>query len=104
METIRMASDVMLALNLVNGLALLFMQFAAYRQHHHHSFLLLSISTVTGLISLTILAVPLFLPEARNWYPVIVVIGTALYAVCATLCLWGVASLFRSYSAVRQGV
>ena len=104
METIRVTSDIMLVLNLANGLALLFLQVTAYRRHSHKSFLILALSTIVALLSLVLLAIPLFVPDARALYSAIFITGTALYFFYAVLGVWGVASLFRSYDALQQGV
>lgn len=104
METIRVTSDIMLVLNLANALALLYLQVTAYRRHRHKSFLLLTLSTIVALFSLVVLAIPLFTPDARAWYTAIFITGTALYFFYAILGVWGVASLFRSYDILRQGV
>jgi hypothetical protein len=94
----------MLVLNLANALALLFLQVTAYRRHRHKSFMLLTLSTIVALLSLVVLAIPLFAPDVRAWYAAIFITGTALYFFYAVLGVWGVASLFRSYDMLQQGV
>jgi hypothetical protein len=102
LETIRITGNIMLVLSLANALALLFLQATAYRRHRHQSFFLLTVSTVIALISNVVMALPLFVPAARSWYSSIFITGTILYFIYATLGIWGVASLFRSYGALRQ--
>jgi len=94
----------MLVFNLANALVLLYLQVTAYRHHRHKSFLLLTLSTIVALFSLAVLAVPLFIPDTRAWYAAIFITGTTLYFFYAVLGIWGVASLFRSYDILRQGV
>ena len=96
-------SYVMLAMNLANACVLLFLQVTAYRQHHHRSFLLLTLSTLTALLSLAVLLVPRFVSSAQEFYLSFFIASAAFYFVYAALGIWGVASLFRSYGALRQG-
>ena len=104
MNSIEIVSDIMLAISLVNAIAVLSMQVAAYRRHHHQSFLLLSWSTVLALLATGTMATPLFIPEAHAWIGSIFIISACLQFFYAVLGIWGVASLFRSYDALRQGV
>jgi hypothetical protein len=104
LNNIEIVSDIMLAVNLINAIVVLSMQVAAYRQHHHQSFLLLSWSTVLALLATATMATPMFVPEAQAWLVSIFVAGACLQFLYAVLGIWGVASLFRSYAALRQGV
>jgi len=101
--TLEIVSYIMQAMTWVNGLALLSLQFTAYRRHHHQSFLLLSVSTVVALIALVLLAIPSYVPELRSWYLTIYIASAVCYFVYAALGLWGTASLFRSYRILREG-
>jgi hypothetical protein len=96
-------SYVMLAMTLANACALLYLQVAAYRRHHHRSFLLLTFSTLTALLSLGVLVIPHLIPETRAWYLGIFITSATFYFIYAVLGVWGVASLFRSYGALQQG-
>jgi hypothetical protein len=88
---------------LANACALLYLQVVAYRRHHHQSFLLLTYSTLTALLSLGISLIPRFVPDARAWYLEFFIVSAVFYFIYAVLGVWGVASLFRSYGALRQG-
>jgi len=92
-----------IALTLANGFVLLCLQAAAYRRHHHQSFLLLTLSTITALVSVVVMLIPQFVPAARSSFLEISIAGAVLYAIYAVLGIWGVVSLFRSYGALRQG-
>jgi tellurite resistance protein TehA-like permease len=104
LNNIEIVSDVMLAINLINAVTVLSMQVAAYRRHHHQSFLLLSLSTVIALLATMTMATPLFIPSAFPLAASIFIAGACLQFCYAVLGIWGVASLFRSYDALRQGV
>jgi hypothetical protein len=102
-KTVEIASYFMLALSLANGCILLYLQVAAYKRHHHQSFMLLSISTFTALLSLGVLVIPRFVPSATSWYSSIIISSTVLYAAYSVFGVWGVVSPFRSYGTLRQG-
>jgi len=102
LNNIEIVGDVMLAINLINAIAVLFMQVAAYRRHHHQSFLLLSLSTVIALLATMTMAIPLFVPGARSWIVSIFIAGACLQFFYAVLGIWGVASLFRSYDVLHK--
>ena len=102
MDTIRIASYVMLSLNLANAAALLWLQVEAYREHHHKSFLLLTLSTITAIFSLAVSSAPLFFERLRADFAALLVAATILYALYVFLGIWGVASLFRSYRDLRN--
>jgi hypothetical protein len=102
-ESMEIVSYLMLAMSLANACALLYLQVVAYRRHHHQSFLLLTYSTLTALLSLGISLIPRFVPDARAWYLEFFIVSAVFYFIYAVLGVWGVASLFRSYGALRQG-
>jgi len=91
----------MLAVTLANGIALLFLQVRALRKHHHHSFRLLALATIVALLSFGVLFVPRLVPKVSDLSALIA--SALLYALYAVLGIWGTASLFRSYGALRQG-
>jgi hypothetical protein len=91
----------MLAVTLANGFALLFLQVRALHKHHHHSFRLLTLATIVALLSLGVLFVPRLVPKVSDLSALIA--STFLSALYAVLGIWGTASLFRSYGALRQG-
>lgn len=97
METIRITSYVFLALNVVYGSVLLVLQVAAYREHHHKSFFLLTLSTVMGFAALVFMNAPHFVAGLAPYFAPFFVGSAASFAVGACLGIWGVASLFRSY-------
>ena len=104
MNNIETVSDIMLGVNLINAVVVLSMQVAAYRRHRHQSFFLLSWSTVLAFLATATMATPMFVPAARAWIGSILITGACLQFFYAVLGIWGVASLFRSYAALRQGV
>jgi hypothetical protein len=91
----------MLFVTLANAVALLFLQVSALRKYHHRSFRLLALATVTALLSLGALLIPHLVPKVG--YLSVLIASTLLYLIYAVLGIWGTASLFRSYGALRQG-
>ena len=91
----------MLVVTLANAAALLFLQLSALRKYRHHSFRLLALATVTALLSFGVLIIPHFVPKVG--YLSALIASTLLYLLYAVLGIWGTASLFRSYGALRQG-
>ena len=92
----------MLMLTVVNGMTLLVFQIAAYREHHHKSFLLLTLSTIAAFSSLALASAPRFFEDLRTVTAALLVGATTLYAIYMFLGIWGVASLFKSYRALRN--
>ncbi|GLQ46327.1 hypothetical protein GCM10007862_13780 [Dyella lipolytica] len=102
-DAIHIASYLMLAATLCNAGALLWLQLHAYSKHHHKSFLILTLSTITALLSFFAVTIPAFLPAVRPWYTFIYLSSAVLYILYAALGIWGVSLLFRSYGALKQG-
>jgi hypothetical protein len=100
LSTVETLRAFMLAVTLTNGIVVLFLQVKALRKHRHHSFCLLALATVVALLSFGVLFIPHFVPEVSNLSALIA--STSLYALYAVLGVWGTASLFRSYGALRQ--
>ena len=100
MNTIEILRDFMLAVTLANGISLLFLQVRALRKHRHHSFRLLALATIVALLSFGVLFVQHLVPEVSNLS--VLIASTSLYTLYAVLGLWGTASLFHSYGALRQ--
>lgn len=90
----------MLAVTLANGIALLFLQLRAFREHHHYSFRLLALATIVALLSIGVLFVPRLVSKVSDLSALIA--SALLYGLYAVLGIWGTASLFRSYGALRQ--
>ena len=84
-------------------LTMLTLQVTAHRRHHHRSFLLLSVATVSGLLYLGLpwtFAGSLALratPAAARVYDLT---AAALLLTQMVLGVWGTASLFRSYASL----
>lgn len=102
MDTIGIANDIMLSLNVINGAALLALQVKAYREHRHKSFLLLALSTITAIFSLALAAAPVFFVGLRPEFAALLMGATVLYALYTFLGIWGVVSLFDSYRDLRK--
>lgn len=103
-DVIHIASWTMFGATLLNAGALLWLQWRAYSKHHHRSFLILTLSTLVALLSFFTLSLPVFVPAIKSLYTLIYISSVALYILYASLGIWGVASLFRSYSALRRGI
>lgn len=102
METIRITGDVFLGLNVVYGITVLVLQVAAYREHHHKSFLLLTLSTLMGFVALALMSAPRVAASLTPDFPALYIGSAVFFAVSASLGVWGVASLFRSYRELRN--
>jgi protein-S-isoprenylcysteine O-methyltransferase Ste14 len=96
------AAYVMLAATVCNAFALLWLQCRAFSAHRHKSFLVLAISTVVALATFLAGNTAALLPALKPWQTEIQVTIAALYVLYASLGIWGVYSLFRSYGELKQ--
>jgi len=93
--SVELATKLFIALQVGNGIVILYLQLAAYRRNRHSSFVILAVSTVVALACLALMFLPslgLMHRSLASYFA-----SVAAYAVYTVLAIWGTVSLFRSY-------
>ena len=81
-------------------IVLLWLQLRAYLRHRHLSFLLLSVSTISGLLYFGLYSAPYIVPAAASYYHILIILSAGFFAAQVVLGIWGTAALFGSYRAL----
>ena len=92
------------AATLLTELILLCLQVWAFRRFRHFSFLLLTISTIAGLLYFGLFEAPYILPNLAGYYQAFVTVGVGFFVVQTAFGIWGTLALFRSYGALAANL
>jgi biotin transporter BioY len=82
---------------LLTQLVLIGLQVAAYRRHRHASFLVLSLSSIVGLVYSVVVSLPYLTASALPHVTSLITAGAVIFVPAALLGITGTALLFAAY-------
>jgi hypothetical protein len=97
MEIYQLIARVAICCAFISALVILSLQVAAFRRHGHKSFLLLAMSSVSGVVYVALNAPAYFLGIGLPAAILLAKIAAVPQAATFVLSIWGTASLFKSY-------
>jgi hypothetical protein len=97
MEIYQLIARLTICCAFISALVILSLQVAAFRRHGHRSFLILAISSVSGIIYVALNAPAYFLGIDLPTAILLAKIAAVPQAATLVLSIWGTASLFNSY-------
>ena len=88
----------------ITQIVMLSLQIGGFRRHRHTSFLVLSITTISGLFYLALGLTQRLAPRGIFSVSTVLYLTSALLLTQMILGVWGTASLFKSYGRLSAGV
>jgi hypothetical protein len=97
MEIYNLIARLTICCALIAAVVMLCLQVAAFRRHGHKSFLILAVSSISGIIYIAVSAPAYFLGIDLPTVVLLTKVATIPQATTLVLSIWGTASLFNSY-------
>ena len=102
MQSLVPAIQIELLISILCGLVMLYWQVRAYYRHQQNFFATLAASTVIGIASTLMFAVPYFVRVSESQVITLVKLAIPLVILASVLATWGSVQLFRALEEIRR--
>ena len=102
MQSLVPAIQIEVLISTLCGLVMLYWQVRAYYRHRQNFFATLATSTVIGMASTLMFAVPYFVRVSENQAITLVRLAIPLVILASILATWGSVQLFRALDEIRR--